>query len=280
MEAIISLVHGPATARNLCHRHNSWVPVGPRSRVHCLYVASPCPGRQIIETNLYTQPLYATIACLACVCVHKQDYTCTSKIYNGPQPVHVRDGMMGYMYVTYFMIERTGRGERQAATGWTGGRQRQAGGRQRQAGQEGGRQRQAGQEGGRQRQAGQEGGRQRQAGQQAATGWTGVRQQQAGQEGGRQQQAGQEAATGWTGGRQAATGWTGGRQAATGWTGGSDRMDRLEAGSNRLDRREAGSDRLDRREAGSDRLDRREAATGWTRGYTTKISPLCVYGRL
>ena len=70
---------------------------------------------------------------------------------------------MGYMYVTYFMIERTGRGERQAATGWTGGRQRQAG-------QEGGRQRQAGQEGGRQRQAGQEGGRQRQAGQ--ATGWT------------------------------------------------------------------------------------------------------------
>ena len=45
------------------------------------------------------------------------------------------------MYATYFMIERTGRGEGQAATGWTGVRQRQAG-------QEGGRQRQAGQEGG------------------------------------------------------------------------------------------------------------------------------------
>ena len=27
------------------------------------------------------------------------------------------------MYATYFMIERTGRGEGQAATGWTGGRQ-------------------------------------------------------------------------------------------------------------------------------------------------------------
>ena len=58
---------------------------------------------------------------------------------NGPQPVHVRDGMMGYMYVTYLMIERTGRqkassdrqqqggnnreGGREAVTGWTGGRQ-------------------------------------------------------------------------------------------------------------------------------------------------------------
>ena len=36
--------------------------------------------------------------------------------------------MMGYMYVTYFMIERTGRGERQAATGWTGVRHRGAAG--------------------------------------------------------------------------------------------------------------------------------------------------------
>ena len=47
---------------------------------------------------------------------------------NGPQPVHVRDGMMGYMYVTHFMIESTGRGERQAATGWTGVRHRGAAG--------------------------------------------------------------------------------------------------------------------------------------------------------
>ena len=31
------------------------------------------------------------------------------------------------MYVTYFKIERTGRGEGQAATGCTGVRQRQAG---------------------------------------------------------------------------------------------------------------------------------------------------------
>ena len=79
----------------------------------------------------------------------------TSKIYNGPQPVH---GMMGYMYmyVTYLMIERTGRGERQAATGgrqaatgWTGGRQAATGwtgGRQAATGWTGGRQRQAGHE--------------------------------------------------------------------------------------------------------------------------------------
>ena len=69
------------------------------------------------------------------------------KDISGPQPVHVRDGMMGYMYVTYLMIERTGRPKagsdrldrRQAATGrevttrWTGGRQaatRWTGGRQ------------------------------------------------------------------------------------------------------------------------------------------------------
>ena len=53
------------------------------------------------------------------------------------------------MYVTYFMIERRGRGEGQAATGWTGGRQAATGwtgGRQAATGWTGGRQRQAGQE--------------------------------------------------------------------------------------------------------------------------------------
>ena len=55
VEAIISLVHAPAQ-QGICVTgtiHGSpWVP-GPGSTVYV------CPGRQNIETNLYTQPLNA-----------------------------------------------------------------------------------------------------------------------------------------------------------------------------------------------------------------------------
>ena len=54
VEAIISLMHGPAR-QGICVTGTIHGPPVPGS----LFIASPCPGRQSIETNLYTQPLNA-----------------------------------------------------------------------------------------------------------------------------------------------------------------------------------------------------------------------------